>query len=575
VLVIAPTRQIIVREKPPLRLQLAVQTPAGYHQRLGYDDPNPANSPSALTFTTTMPGGFENASFTLQRKIGQSYPDLELLSTVTVLGAAGEVAWQGRIEELPDVGGDQSQINPQCVGWQSHLADDDSAREIFVDTNITEWEGPSVARQLAGMEDPEGAVVDQGPSVAPDYTNGYPSLALALQGSWSQAQLVEGWYDGHGIPIGLLYAAWETNGAFTLTGGDAFGAALFLCTDDTGESYDEINPITTAPSSATLYATTTRPWALVQLWNDTIPGGQDGVTYSLFMTALAVYGTHGLPLYGTEGPTESQGLLASDAIAYAVGRWAPKITYTQGASGTIQPSAFVIPQLVFLDPTTVSAMIQQAVQYELLDWGVWEEPVGVFPAQPCFYLNARGARANYWRARTGPAQLQETGQQVSSLYNGVVVQWTDVTGINRSVGPPGSGTNYTDSSLVTTDPANPANQAGINRWGLVTMGTSTLAGATQIGQVFLQEQALLNQSGQATLTGYVEDQNGISWPAWMVRAGDYITFTDAHDTTPRRIVSTSYDDTQKANTLQLDQPPDALDALLQRMSVALQPIGLS
>lgn len=582
------TQALLIREKAPLGLHVTVATPAGFHQRWGADDPNPGNAPSALTFSTAMPGGFQDAQITLQRDPRRSYPDLELLSTLTVLGAGGEVAWQGRVEQLPDTGGDQSQISPQCVGWQSHLDDDDSAREIFVDRDITAWQGPAVQRQIDWLNDfglGGGAVVATGPSVAPDFSNGYPSLACTLQGAWSQNQVVEGWYDAHGIPIGELYAAWETNGAFTLTGGTAFGAATFLLTDDAGDAaYDSYNPITVTPGQHALAASAAdRLWGLLQLWNDTIPGGQDGVSYSLFWTALGVYGynwlawllANGGSLHGTADQTDAQGILASDAVAYTISKWCPKLTFTRGQTGTIQPSVFVLPQLAFLEPTTASAIVKQAVSYELLDWAVWEEPIGVWPAQPCFYLNARGSRASYWRTRVGPAQLQETGMQISALWNGVIVQWSDVSGVTRTVGPPGSGCNYTSTALVTTDPSNPANQAGIRRWALVTMGTSTLSGATQVGQVFLQQQALLNHSGQATLQGYVQDTHGISWPAWMVRGGDYVTFTDAADTSPRRVVSTSWDDAAKANTVQLDQPPDALDALLARLSVALKPIGLS
>src|SRR5581483_4492424 len=151
------------------------------------------------------------------------------------------------------------------------------------------------------------------------------------------------------------------------------------------------------------------------------------------------------------------------------------------------------------------------------------------------------ARGRKWRARSGPAQLQGAGPQIGRLWNGVIVQWTDVTGVNRTVGPPGSGANYTDGGLVDTDPLNPANEAGIRKYALVTMGTSTLAGATQIGRLFLQEQKLLDTSGQASHTGYVQDDKGVWWPVWMMRAGDQVSYIDAAHPSYRRIVHTAYD----------------------------------
>jgi hypothetical protein len=231
---------------------------------------------------------------------------------------------------------------------------------------------------------------------------------------------------------------------------------------------------------------------------------------------------------------------------------------------------------VYLDPVASSQMINDATQYELLDWAVWEHASGIYDGSPdpTFYMNPRGERGTEWRARTGPAQLQNTGAQISNLWNGLIVQWTDVTGVNRTVGPPGSDCNWTDPSLIDLDPGNPANQAGIRRWGLLTLGTATKATAVQIGQLFLQEQKQLNTAGQAALTGHVQDSHGVLWPAWKVRGGDTIRFTDSQITTPRRIVSTSYDDSTKVNTIQLDQPPDPVQALLQRMSIVLSTIGL-
>ena len=108
------------------------------------------------------------------------------------------------------------------------------------------------------------------------------------------------------------------------------------------------------------------------------------------------------------------------------------------------------------------------------------------------------------------------------------------------------------------------------------MGTSTAAGATQVGSVFLQAQKELDSSGQASLVGHVQNSSGVYYPAWAVRAGDTITFTDSSSpTVARRIVSTSYNHGSRTNTIQLSQPPDAMDALLQRLSLVIQPAGFN
>ena len=576
-----------IREKAPLRLSVLVTTPDGRNYRWGVDDTNPRNVPNSLSFSTVMPGGFEQGSCVLQRDpgsqmgIGQPadhpqnssspYPDLEEFSKITVCGVGGTIVHQGRLEQLPDTGGIQAQVTPTWIGYQAHLDDDNSAREIFVDRNISTWQGPSVQRQIQWLQTAQ--VVTSSPSVAPDFTTGYPSLDASMSGSWTQSQAVEGWYDARGITIAKLYAAWETNGQFQLSGGNAFGAGIFLANEDTAQNYDSLL-FTASPSSYTLSATTTtRDFGLLQFWNDTVPGGKDGVNFDLYWTDIGVYGNHGLTIYADpQGGTNAGCVKASDVIAYALQKWCPKISFTTGVNGTIQPSTFLIPQLAFLDPTTVSAMVKQAIVYELLDYAVWESPVREIG--PMFYLNPRDTAGRKWHARIGPAQLQETGPNMARIWNGVVVQFTDVSGITRTYGPPGSGMNQTDASLQDLDPQNPANEAGIRRWALVTMGTTTFPGALAVGQNFLKEQKILDTSGQATLTGHVQDDHGIYWPSFMVRAGDQIAFVDANDPSYRRIVHTSYDDTTKANAIQLDQPPDSLNALLQRMSIVLAPYGM-
>ena len=264
-------------------------------------------------------------------------------------------------------------------------------------------------------------------------------------------------------------------------------------------------------------------------------------------------------------------------IGYTVSKWCPKITYTTGSNGTIQASSFIIPQAVFNTPTTASVIIKQLAGYELLDWAVYE--LGSGPtAQPAFYLNPFNASpfARQWQARVGPAQMQGDGPNVARIWNGVIVQFTAVDGTTQTVGPPGSGAGTTSSSLLDSDPLNPANESGIRRWALVSMGTSTPAGAIQTGSVFLQAQKELDASGQASLVGHVQDRSGVWWPSWSVRAGDQILFVDdPHVSSYRRIVSTEYDHSSRTNTIKLDQPPDSMTALLDRLSIVLAPAGFS
>lgn len=566
---------LLVRERPPLALCLSVQPPGGGPSyRLGADDPKAENVPDNLSFADSMPGGFSTCSWTLQRDRRLFYPDEKEFAMVTVLGLGGRtVAWQGRLDQLPDVAGFQAQVNPQASGFQSHLDDDDSAQVVFVDQTFGAWGSPSLTRQI-NLATGNFQLADS--EAAADPTSNTPALVQSVTDSWANPNtpICEAWYDAG--PGGLIAKVYYSLSDGSIAVG--FVDTVLLSSDANVSTTETSGPIASGAAGYFSPGTAYR-FALAQhVFGASTGGGAQGATYNAYWYNLVAYGDHGLP---GQGP-DPVGFLASDMIAYTVGRWCPLLTYTTGGNGTIQPSGFVIPQAVFNTPTTASTIIKQLAGYELLDWAVWE--LGSGPsASPAFYLNAYNARGKRWRARVGPAQLQNNGPNVSRIWNGVIVQFTNVDGTTGTVGPPGSGAAVTDSSLLDPDPLNPANQVilpggqSLRRWAPLQMGTTTSDAAIQTGARFLQAQKELDSSGQAALVGHVEDSSGVLWPSWMVRAGDQITFVDAASsgTAPRRIVSTSYDHGSKTNSIQLDQPPDSLDALLERLSVVIQPAGFS
>jgi hypothetical protein len=227
---------------------------------------------------------------------------------------------------------------------------------------------------------------------------------------------------------------------------------------------------------------------------------------------------------------------------------------------------FVIPQAAFLDPTTVSEIVRQCTRFSVRPWAVWEDRT--------FWLYDWGAKGRNWRARVGPTNLQETGPQVDRLWNSIMVQYQDVDGSTRTAGPVGSGADTEDDALKDDDPNNPANKLGIIRRDMLVMGTGTAASAVEIGRRFLEESKRLDSSGQATFNGYVEDDRGVVHAYWKVRAGDTVTFLDAADTSARRIVRAENDHDARTCSVDLDSPPEGLQALLERLSVVLVPLGL-
>lgn len=560
---------LLVRERPPVRLSIEASPTAdlspGY--RWGADDRNVQNVPNGMTFSTSMPGGFDQGSVTLERDPRLAWPDLQEFTTVTMYGLGGsQVAWQGRLEESPSQAGSEANFTATLVGWQAALQDNADAAMVYIDRILNNWQQPSTQRQLDLLA--AGYGLSQWSAAAgadPDGT-GAPSLVVTAVEPILGMQANEQWYDAGASKIAAIRALLITMPAI---GWPPTGSSLntVLSSDSVGTT-QESEGWNANDGSITFEPSTPYRFAVLQITNNSGDWGTDGATALIAWENVSVLGDHGLTVRaGASGliPGADDGFLASDVIAHAVSNWAPEIGFTTGSTGTIQPSSFVIPQLTF-SPTTPLAIIQQATEYELLDYAVWEGR--------SLYVNARGARGNQWVSRVGDAQLQNAGPQMSRIFNGVVVQWTDVTGVTYTVGPPGSQANFTSSDLVDNDPLNPANLAGVTKWYLLQAGTTTLAGATQIGQLYLQEQAIANTSGQASIVGHVQDTAGNYWPAWMIRAGDTISFLDASDSSFRRIVSTSYDDTTATNALQLDSPPDGISALLDRLSVSIAASGL-
>jgi hypothetical protein len=282
--------------------------------------------------------------------------------------------------------------------------------------------------------------------------------------------------------------------------------------------------------------------------------------YRSLIRRIAVYGDHGLTLRGSE---PDAGFYDADIIGYAISRWCPLLITT---TASLAASTFVIPQMAFLDPTTVGEIVRQSTRFDLRDWAVWDNKT--------FWLHDRGARGRSWRARVGPARLEETGPQVDRLWNSIIVSYQDVDGTTRTVGPIGSGADTETSALTDSDPENPATKLGINRRDLLTMGTGTPASATKVGQRFLEESKALDSSGRATFIGHVEDDRGILHPYSHIHAGDTVCFVDAADTSVRRIVSTEKSRADRSCSIDIDAPPEGLQALLERLGVVLVPLGL-
>ncbi len=553
-----------VREPVPMRQYLLATTPSGRTHRWGEDEPGADQVFSDLADSSSAPGGCKELACSLPRKPGVDYRDMVRGTKVELFGAGRRRLWQGRLQQAPRSSGDRLVMDPSAVGYQAHLSDYEGAQCIPIDADINAWGEPSTARRKQLIEngirlmaatsvglsskDPEAVVA----SIINDFTN-VVSVAADTEAGESH-------YDSSGVDIGeVLYDFL----------GDLAGGAESAVWENT----------LMLGASDTLFTISGADHNAVAASQQSVIGGEgiqharirdrlnesEGISLKrIFAWQPKVIGNHDIPLQGT---WPDVGVLASDVIAFALAQWAPLINFSTGTAGTLRPSTFPIPHLPFKEATTVKRIVEAALRFELLEWGVWPDPRG----RPTYYLNPRGTREGRkrWRVRGKQAQLKETGPSMERACNGVFVEYRDVDGTTKLIGPPGSGAPQTSADLIDLDPENPINQIpGLKKCPkIVLKDMSTNLGAIERGKRYIEQTKLLDSSGEATLTGLIEDEHGILWPYYCAEGGDELDCLDGRGY--RYMVEAQRSRSARGTNVHLDAPPNSEEALQERLNVEI------
>jgi hypothetical protein len=541
----------------PLDLYAEVTSASGARYRWDGNQP-PGSRPQNFSFRTKIGEGFSDAGLTLARRIDLDYPDLELVNSVSMVGADGSIAYEGRIEAMPRELGDSHSISVTLAGWMAH-ARDRKFSEIYVDRDIGSWGPPSRGRRSTNLA-ANFSPVD--PDTSTDQVDSVAGVSTHIDGTWSAPYIPvgEAWYDaGPGLVVTRVGYFWR-RGAVNVGTAAPWTWAVLTSTDDKGTTlFSSGNLVAAGPAGGYFTPTSfTHRYAFVQMLYNGTPAGADGARFSVDWYKLAVYGTV-LPTYTGE-PGEPEGVYASDVIRDIARRWCPLLD-TSG----VQDTNYVIQHLAFKDQVDPFDAFLEVNKYHLWHIGVWENKRLVYRPYDLTDYD--------WEIRTDDqgTTFAPQGPSTENLFNGIVVSYTDLlTGTKNTLTP------ATNPELDDTSPDNPWNKQGIDHWDEVPLSTPTLqAQALQIGRAVLADRNRPKAPGTITVQGYIRDRAGNQQPAWKVRAGDTVSVTNFPNDAPRLIHETSYDDSTKTLTLSIDAPASALDALFDRIGNAFTARGLA
>jgi hypothetical protein len=536
--------------------------------RFGPDEADAQNVVTDVTFGTEVPGwGWAEGSVKLSRPGGLSSLDANLFSQAHIYDESGQTVYRGRVAKLGRSGATGLEV--ELEGPLAHLDDDQTARMIYRDADLSNWGGMSRARKLVLDA---ASVRTVGDAESTFDGSGQPALQLLYDGgSWaaSWGPRVEGWYDaGPGLLVSKFVATLQMSAVLQFVYSPASGMRCMVQAGDSDSVAADFYVVAAAAASQLVNQalTTARRCVSVELfYNNTGAFALgDAAQLMALWSNVAVYGNHGLTVRGTE---PSAGFYASDVVADAIARWAPLVSV---APAGIEQSTYVIPHLAFRDFGATAREIIEAVSlygasgFQPPDWGCYEDG---------FFWKTPGTYGRTWRLRRdqGAAPIDE-GPTTETRCNGFVVTYTDASGDPRTVGPPGSGADYETDQLADTSPTNPVNAAGIpRRYGSRDVGITSQEGAVLLGTLLLKDANTRRYSGSVDLAGPVFDAAGNEYPPYMVRAGDYAVFEDDEDTTPKKIVSTNY--SGGSTSASLDNKSTSIDTLLSQLDVAIKPAG--
>lgn len=513
---------------------------------------------------STNSNGFGDLNGKLTRDVAlEGLGSLSRFDSLRAYGAGNRTAFEGYAIGFPATKGEESSIAIESIGWVAHLLDYEDLCPVFATRAADAWTEPTLNQRLA--------ILDADRELGTDFVATAEQLALGFQGHTQKTVNV----GSRAVLMAIAPGAtkWQAFAYLLTTGGATtkVDAPTLYATDNDSLDFGSWDAYTLTAGSRQVQALTTpRKFLMLQMRKSGI--AETMATPPRFhFKETALYGT---VLTRRTIANEQPGYWASDAIAYALANGAPMLSFSQVSSvgavdATIQDSDdFVIPEGDFRDGATAQEILEAANAYEGWDYAVWEGR--------SFEYRPSTAPCRIWRARTDRgARLNTQGPDAANQYTGVAVYYQTPNGEQRVVGPPSRAAfvTTTDPALEITDETNELVAHGRSRIKRLNLEfPTTLSGAVQIGATWLEEMVLLEEQGDVSIAGDVEDDDGNLQPAWMVRGGDKVVIEDV-STRERRIVDTNYAGADRTVQATLDSPPHRIEAYLERLNARTRKPG--
>lgn len=465
----------------PFKTQFPLRMIIGTEDVTNYLDTN-------FTFSSVDPGGYEMCSLALPKDMPQTLRGMPIR-----IDCGLQVAWEGRVAQVQRSLGNRTTITGE--GYGARLKDI-AAAQIFVDRDLTSWQGPSVQRQI---NDVAGGYSPTSGQVAADATTGHPSMGLSSTGAWTAGNRVdiEAWYDAQGVQISVLYYS-AVFGANATSGG--FVGQVFLSTDDVATAGDSSGTFSSNQAGYLFATVNGRVYAMLQAVGPSGAGGLAGALYAVYFENIAVYGNHGLVGQGSD----PVGYFPSQIVGWVVDQ-IPGLQ--DGVIPTTDATGYVIPHSVYLTPVTLDQIVGDMAIAAGWHWGVWESRAPLTGNQlPRMDFRPRPIQGQYTasclRAQCETCDIRE---DLAGMYDTAVITFSDPSGISRAV-------------TVTTD--NPVlDVAGIHRSVVLNGGTMLAADAQLFGLMALDLLYTQTRVAGSIDIGVAIDSLAGPMPAWLLKPG--------------------------------------------------------